>query len=284
MVSMSDAKAGEMTRGGDGTAAHGWLLETAAAAVQAAGVIIADAAGFEPRVVSWKSHDMKIETDLRCEEAIVRCIRARCPNDSIFSEEAGLLAGEGDRTWVIDPLDGTVNFAHGLPFYASSVACVECRPEELAARWDKQIVAAAVVLPASGETYLAERGAGATMNGRRLSLHPFADLSKALVSLGTSVKDHGLPFALRMQELFATEAQKVRNLGALAGELAYVAAGRLDALVMRGTNLWDFAAAALIVREAGGRVSAHELSPGRWLVVAANPGLFPLVYGMAGPP
>ena len=122
-------------------------------------------------------------------------------------------------------------------------------------------MAAAVSLPASGETYLAARGAGATLNGNRLSLRYLADLSKALISLGTSVKDHGLPFALRMQELFAIEAQKVRSLGALAGELAYVAAGRLDALVVRGTNLWDFAAAALLVREAGGRLSARELSP-----------------------
>jgi len=76
----------------------------------------------------------------------------------------------------------------------------------------------------------------------------------------------------------------VRSLGALAGELVYLAAGRLDALVVRGTNIWDFAGAALVVREAGGRISAHELSPGRWLVVAANPGLFPVVHGMAGPP
>jgi myo-inositol-1(or 4)-monophosphatase len=260
------------------------LLETAAAAVQAAGAIITAGVGFEPRVLSWKSHDIKLETDRLCEEAIVQRIRARFPDDSILSEEAGLLAGGGDRTWVIDPLDGTVNFAHGLPFYATSVACVECRPEELSGHWEKQIVAAAVSLPASGETYLAGRGVGATINGRRLLLSYRADLSKALISLGTSVKDHGLPFALRMQELFATEAQKVRSLGALAAELAFVAAGRLDALVMRGTNLWDFAAAALIVREAGGRISAHELSPGRWLVVAANPGLFQIVNGMAGPP
>jgi len=282
---LSDGKAGEIAHGGgEVTTAPGGLLETAAAAVQAAGAVISGAAGFEPRVLSWASHDIKLEMDRLCEEAIVRSIRACFPNDSILSEEAGLLAGEGDQTWVIDPLDGTVNFAHGLPFYASSVACVECRPEELSARWDTATVAAAVSLPASGETYLAGRGAGATLNGRRLALVDHADLSRALVSIGTSVKDHGLPFALRMQELFATEAQKVRSLGALAAELAYVAAGRLDALVVRGTNLWDFAASALIVREAGGRVSAHELSPGRWLVVAANPGLFQIVDGMAGPP
>jgi myo-inositol-1(or 4)-monophosphatase len=282
-VTLNDLNAGGYG-GGDDTAANGSLLAVAAAAVQAARAVIADAAGFEPRVVSWKSHDIKLEMDHLCEEAIVRCIRAQCPGDWILSEEAGLLAGEGGRTWVIDPLDGTVNFAHGLPFYASSVACVQCQPEELSQRWEKDIVAAAVSLPATGETYLAARGAGATVNGRRLALRHLSDLSKALISLGTSVKDHGLPFALRMQELFAIEAQKVRSLGALAGELAYVAAGRLDALVMRGTNIWDFAGAALIVREAGGRVSAHELTPGRWLVVAANPGLFQIVNGMAGPP
>ena len=284
-MTLSDGKADEMTRGGgNGRAAQEALLETAAAAVQAAGAAIAGAAGSEPRVISWKSHDIKLEMDRLCEEAIVRRIRASFPADPILSEETGLLAGEGPRTWVIDPLDGTVNFAHGLPFYASSVACVQCRPEELSERWEKEVVAAAVSLPASGETYLAARGAGATLNGNRLSLRHVADLSKALISLGTSVKDHGLPFALRMQELFATEAQKVRSLGALAGELAYVAAGRLDALVMRGTNLWDFAAAALLVREAGGSISTRELSPGRWLVVAANPGLFQIVNGMAGPP
>jgi len=256
------------------------LLETAAEAVHAAEAVLETASGGEIKVLSWLSHDLKLEVDRLCESAVVEKIRDRFPEDSILTEESGLLPGTTDRTWVVDPLDGTVNFAHGLPFYAISVACASCRPQVLSACWANQVEAAALSLPPQGEMYLATRGGGATCNGIRLSLPPAVALGRALVCLGVSARDGGLPRSVRIFEALAQNAQKVRSLGALAGELACLAAGRLDALVQRGTNLWDFAGAALVVQEAGGRVQAEEFAPGRWQVVAGNPGLFDSILAL----
>lgn len=256
------------------------LLETAADAVRAAEAVLETAAGGEIRVLSWMSHDLKLELDRLCESAMIERIREEYPADSILTEESGLLRGTSERTWVIDPLDGTVNFSHGLPFYAISIACASCRPEQLYRCWQTHAEAAVVSLPPHGETFRATRNGGATRNGNPLHLADRADLSKALVCLGVSVKDGALPFTLRVIEAFAGQAQKVRSLGALAGELAFLAAGRIDALVQKGTNIWDFLASGLLISEAGGRFEAAEFAPGRWKVVAGNPGLFDRVEAM----
>jgi myo-inositol-1(or 4)-monophosphatase len=250
------------------------FLESAVDAVHAAEAVLETALDGEIRVLSWLSHDLKLEVDRLCETAVVDSLRDQHPDDSILSEESGLLRGSSEGTWIVDPLDGTVNFAHGLPFYAISVAYSSCRPESLHALWQTHTEVAAISLPSQREMYLATRGGGATRNDVSLSLAPHAELERAMVCLGVSPKNGALPFSLRMVETLAGRAQKLRSLGAIAGELAFLAAGRFDALVQRGTNLWDFAAAALLVTEAGGRFEAEEFAPSRWQVVAANPGLF----------
>jgi myo-inositol-1(or 4)-monophosphatase len=250
------------------------LLDAASDAIDSAEATLEIAAGGEIRVMSWLSHDVKLEIDRLCEEAAIERIQQQYPDDSILSEESGLIRGTTNRTWVVDPLDGTVNFSHCFPFYAISVACVSCSPEELRLFWRTNVEAAAICIPPLEETFCAVRDGGATLNGSPLALAPAYELDKALICLGMSAKDGALPFTLRMAETFAKRAQKMRNLGAIAGELAFLAAGRLDALVQRGTNLWDFIGAALIVREAGGKIDAEEFAPGRWQVVAGNPGLF----------
>jgi myo-inositol-1(or 4)-monophosphatase len=250
------------------------LLEAAVDAVHAAEAVLETALAGEIRVLSWLSHDLKLEVDRLCETAVVDSLRDQHPDDSILCEESGLLRGSSDGTWIVDPLDGTVNFAHGLPFYAISVAYASCRPESLHALWQTHTEVAAISLPPQREMYLATRGGGAMRNDVPLSLPPQTELEKALVCLGVSPKNGALPFSLRMVEKLAGRAQKLRSLGAIAGELACLAAGRFDALVQRGTNLWDFAAAALLITEAGGRFEAEEFAPSRWQVVAANSGLF----------
>jgi myo-inositol-1(or 4)-monophosphatase len=250
------------------------LMDTAADAVHAAEAVLETAAGGEIRVLSWMSHDLKLELDRLCEEAMIDRIRDQYPDDSILTEESGLFRGTTERTWVLDPLDGTVNYSHGLPFYAISAACASCRPEILHKSWKTHVEAAAVSLPPYRETFLATREGGATRNGVALRLAERGEMDKALVCLGVSVKDGALPFSLRMIEAFAASAQKIRSLGAIAGELACLAAGRIDALVQKGTNIWDFLAAGLLIMESGGRFEAEEFAPGRWQVVAGNQGLF----------
>lgn len=248
------------------------LLGTAEGAARAAAAILCASATGQARVIGRPDHDLKLDVDLACEEAIIAHIRDRHPSDSILSEEKGLLAAPGARTWVVDPLDGTVNFAHGLPLYCTSVACLSCRPDSLAAGWAESLEAAAVLFPATGELYLAARGEGATLDGVPLAATAVSSLDEALVSVAVRAKDGDLPFCLRLAGSFAAEAQKVRFLGFVAGELAMLAAGRLDAVVTRGANLWDISAGALIAREAGATVSASPCARG-WQLVAAAAGI-----------
>lgn len=258
------------------------LLATAAGAARAAGALLASLPPGSPRVTARPDHDMKLDVDTMCEQAIVSAIRGSFPADSILAEEGGLLAASGGRTWVVDPLDGTVNYGHGLPLYCTSVACLSCRPDELSDRWSESLEVAAVLFPATGELYLAGRGAGATLNGEPLCLSADGTLAHALVCVGVRARDGDLPFCLRLVGSFAAEAQKVRSLGFAAGELAFLAAGRVDAVVVRGTSLWDFCAGALLVREAGGVVTASPVPPRGWLVTAARAGIHAEVSAIVG--
>jgi myo-inositol-1(or 4)-monophosphatase len=268
-----------------GSEAHGTALVRAAEeAARAAGRVLAEREPGPARVTGLGAHDVKLDIDVLCERAITAVIRERFPGDSILSEEAGLAPGDGPRTWVVDPLDGTVNFWHGLPLYCVSVACLSCRPERLDEGWADALEAAAVLVPALGEMYLAGRDAGATLNGRPLALPSEGSLEHALVCVGIRARDGDLPYSLRMVATFAAEAQKVRSLGFAAGELAFLAAGRIDALVLRGTNLWDFCAGALLVREAGGILTAVPAPAHGWQVAASHAGIHDGVAALAGSP
>jgi myo-inositol-1(or 4)-monophosphatase len=154
------------------------------------------------------------------------------------------------------------------------VACLSCRPDQLTEKWSESLEAAAILVPATGDLYLAARGLGATLNGSPLVPGRAGTLADALVCVGVRARDGDLAFCLRMVGSFAAEAQKVRCLGHVAGELALLAAGRLDAVVVTGTNLWDFCAGALIAREAGATLSACPAPTRGWLLTAAHAGIF----------
>ncbi|HEX8853853.1 MAG TPA: inositol monophosphatase family protein, partial [Pyrinomonadaceae bacterium] len=159
-------------------------------------------------------------------------------------------AGSGYR-WIIDPLDGTTNYAHGYPCFCVSVAL------EHAGR----IVIGVIYDPVRDETFAAERGEGATLNGRRVSVSNVSDLNRALLCTG-------FPYDVRSRSDFARhfynfimQAQAVRRDGSAALDLAYVACGRFDGFWEEGLRPWDVAAGVLLVEEAGGRVSRYDGSP-----------------------
>ncbi|MCU0561724.1 MAG: hypothetical protein MUD16_16225 [Desulfobacterales bacterium] len=221
-------------------------------------------------------HDVKLETDRQCETAIVAAIRERFPDHAILTEESGELPGAGEFAWIIDPLDGTVNFWQGLPFFCTSIACLRRSPSG-AAKGDGGLAGAPVVgvvfLPFSGEMFCGMPGRGAFLNDRAIGVGPAQELADAVVSVSFGKTPATMQRMRRRLAALLPQVRKARCLGAAAAELAYVAAGFLDGILYEGLKLWDFAAGKIILEEAGGWLEAAETEPDLWRLAAGSPGV-----------
>lgn len=186
------------------------------------------------------------EIDKGSEEKIIKIIKRHYPNHAILAEESGALDASSDYKWVIDPLDGTTNYLHGLPVY-----CVT-----LGIEYKGEIVAGVVYDPNLDELFTAEKGAGAYLNGKRMRVSQRARLIESLLVTGFPYDIAQNPDnAIGHFVNFLVEGQGLRRLGSAALDLSYVAAGRFDGFWEVNLNPWDMAAGVLFVREAGGRVT-----------------------------
>jgi myo-inositol-1(or 4)-monophosphatase len=247
------------------------MLNIAVKAARRAGSIINRAAlegAFEVRAKN--RNDFVTQVDRAAEQAIVEIIRRAYPGHAVLAEESGASAGARDEyRWVIDPLDGTTNFIHGFPQYCVSIALQH-----------KDVLTQAVVYdPGKNELFTASRGRGAFLDDRRIRVSKCADLKDALVGTGFPFKELGrLDLYLRQLRALMGGSAGVRRAGSAALDLAYVAAGRLDAFWEMGLSRWDMAAGALLIQEAGGLASDLEgnaafMESGD--IVAATPKLLP---------
>ena len=231
------------------------MLNFAIQTAREAGKILADKFGRTLQVSNKGDIDLVTEADIAAERLIVERIRSYHPRHAILTEESGDVISLGDAgsgyKWVIDPLDGTTNYAHGYPVFCVSVALEH----------EGRIVLGVVYDPTRDELFAAERGGGATLNGRSLRVSETDELNGALLCTGFpyDVRDRG-DFARHFRN-FIMRAQSVRRDGAAALDLAYVAAGRFDAFYEEGLRPWDVAAGVLLVEEAGGRVTHYDGSP-----------------------
>ena len=206
--------------------------------------------------------DLVTEVDLEIERMFRALIAERFPDHAVLAEEMGetgpsTAAGTGaipQCRWVFDPLDGTSNYAHGIPIFCSA----------LALEVDGEIVVGAVFDPNRNELYTAERGVGAWLNGERLRVSDTSALSEAMLVTGFpyDVREK-LDDYLSLFGEYLRSARAVRRLGSAAIDLCWVAAGRMDAFWERGLKVWDMMAGGLIVQEAGGRVTALDGGPWR---------------------
>jgi Archaeal fructose-1,6-bisphosphatase and related enzymes of inositol monophosphatase family len=216
--------------------------------------------------------DIVTEADREVEALIRRRLGEERPGDGFLGEETGAEAGTSGVTWVVDPIDGTVNYAYGIPAYAVSIAAVTGEP--VVGEWDA--VAGAVFNPASGELFHAAAGEGAWLDGARLAVNAEPSAAGALLAtgFGYDVATHAGDLA-RVARVMPI-ARDVRRVGAASLDFAFVAAGRFDGYFERGLQPWDHAAGALVVTEAGGLVGGFDDVDawGRRLFVAAGPGLF----------
>lgn len=225
------------------------------------GAVPGEAVAASARAKSTRT-DLVTEADTASERLIVERLSTQRPEDGILAEEGTRRESRSGLVWVVDPLDGTVNFFYGFPSFAVSIACTAAG----------RSVAAAVTDPSRDETFVATRGGGAFLAGERLETRVPPALSEALVATGFSY-DSG-----RRREQASTLVgvlpcvRDVRRAGAASLDLCWVAAGRLDAYYEGGLLPWDEAAGTLVVEEAGGRVSHHDgLLDGAETLVAAPP-------------
>lgn len=189
--------------------------------------------------------------DKRCEKVIREELEKARPGYSFLMEESGSVAGnDADHRWIIDPIDGTTNFIHSIPFFALSVA-LERKGE---------LLAAVTYNPITDELFTAERGQGAFLNNRRLRVAARKSLADSVVVLGLPNIGNEDRHVQSQRELaqFQPKVAGIRQIGSAALELAYVAAGRIDVMLARGLEPWDTAAGILMVREAGGISSSAE--------------------------
>lgn len=227
-------------------------LEQVIGWAKAAGKIARDAFLAEHQVGYKGATDVVTEVDHQCEALILASIREAFPSHSILAEESGALNSGNADCWYIDPLDGTVNYAHRIPIYVISIAFALQGQLQLSVVYD----------PSRDECFAAERGKGAWLNGVRMTASSCNDLQKALLSTGFPY--HSLEKFndnLRIFGALTRTTQGVRRLGCAALEVCYVACGRTDGYWEQEINAWDIAAGALIVEEAGGVVTDLQGQP-----------------------
>jgi myo-inositol-1(or 4)-monophosphatase len=243
------------------------LRDAAAEFAREAGAIVRSGWGLIHAPERKGRIDLVTEFDRRSEELLLSRIAQRFPGDAVLAEESGGHATRGSTSgvrWVIDPLDGTTNFAHNYPFFAVSIG-VEAEGE---------LVAGAVFDPVRDEMFAAARGYGATLSGAPLRVSTITRLEDALLVTGFpyDVREHP-ERVMPAFEGFLTRAQGVRRDGSAALNLCYVAAGRFDGFWEPTLSAWDTSAGTVIVREAGGRVTDYSgaaFVPGKTSILATN--------------
>jgi myo-inositol-1(or 4)-monophosphatase len=245
------------------------MLAAAEEMARGAGEILMGHLGREHQVTYKGEIDIVTEADRAAEEYLAAEVSRRFPDHGLMAEEGSAATGSAPYTWVIDPLDGTTNFAHGFPFFCVSIALVD----------GKGPLVGVVHDPTRPETFTATRGGGAFLNGRPLRVSTEDDLGHSLLATG-------FPYHIRQGgetnldnfAAFAVLSRAVRRAGSAALDLCYVAAGRFEGYWELVLRPWDMAAGALVVTEAGGRVT--DVRGGRWSlestgVLASNGPLHP---------
>ncbi len=237
-------------------------LDVAISAAREAGQLLRENFGGPLDVNAFEAHDIKLDLDVKTQELITQRVLAAFPDHAILGEEG--LAGNQDSPWqwIIDPIDGTVNYFYGLPHFCISIAL----------RHGEQIELGVIYDPSRDELWQAERGGPALLNGKVIHASDRAKLSDCIVSVGLSKSPETISSGVPMLMAYSQRARKCRLMGSAALDLAYVACGRLDAYVEQSVSLWDVAAGQILVESAGGHyeVKPSATKPGKIAVIATN--------------
>jgi myo-inositol-1(or 4)-monophosphatase len=229
------------------------LLNFAVSVAREAGGFLIDRLGRALQVSNKGAIDLVTEADLASEKLIIERIRSHYPRHAILAEESGdseanSSSSAAEWKWIIDPLDGTTNYAHGYPCFCVSIGVERLGQLEIGVVYD----------PMRNEMFAAERGLGATLNERPMRVSAVAELNRAMLCTGFPYDVRERPDFARDFTNFTMRAQAVRRDGSAALDLAYVACGRFDGFWEDGLNPWDIAAGVLLIEEGGGTVTDFE--------------------------
>jgi myo-inositol-1(or 4)-monophosphatase len=238
------------------------FLDVAIEAARAAGQLLRENFHQPLLVNSAEKHDIKLEIDVRTQELITRLLLERFPRHALYGEEGIVGDQSAEYQWVVDPLDGTVNFFYGIPHFCTSIAL----------RRREEVIAGVIYDPVRDELWAGRTDAKPTLNGREFRVSERAQLSEAILSVGLSKTGVTIEAGLPLLQDMVHRARKCRLMGSAALDMAYVACGRFDAYIEQGVSLWDIAAGSLLVQNAGGRV---EMMPrpeakDKYRVIASN--------------
>jgi myo-inositol-1(or 4)-monophosphatase len=237
-------------------------LEVAKEAACAAGRLLRAHFQKPLTVNATTAHDIKLEVDVLAQDLITKILLERFPEHALYGEEGIVGDQSSDHQWVVDPLDGTVNFFYGIPHFCVSIAL----------RFRGEVMVGVIYDPIRDELWTGEKGEPPLLNGNSIRVSLRTKLAEAVVSIGLAKTSATIEAGLPVLEEMVHRVRKCRMLGSAALDMAYVACGRLDAYIEQGISLWDIAAGLLLVEAAGGRVEMEARSdmPDKFRIVASN--------------
>ncbi len=237
-------------------------LEAAVTAARNAGALLRNHFGKPLEVNEVARHDIKLEIDVRTQDQITRELLGRFPAHALYGEEGIVGDQASEFQWVVDPLDGTVNFFYSVPHFCVSIAL----------RQAGRIILGVIYDPMRDELWQVGEGEPARLNGEPCRVSRRTELSEAILSVGLSKTGTTIEAGLPLLQSFVRRARKCRMMGSAALDMAYVACGRLDAYIEPGVSLWDIAAGKILVENAGGRVEMTERTDfkNKYSVVASS--------------
>jgi myo-inositol-1(or 4)-monophosphatase len=237
-------------------------LDAAEKAARAAGELLRQNFQQPLRVNSALAHDIKLEIDVQSQELITRLLLEEFPEHALYGEE-GIVGDQlGEHQWVVDPLDGTVNYFYGIPHFCISIAL----------RLRGEIIVGVIYDPIREEMWTGQKGESPKLNGHHFRVSDRADLAEAVISVGLAKTGETIDANLPLLREMIHRVRKCRVLGSAALDMAYVACGRFDAYIEQGISLWDIAAGWLLVETAGGTVDLRprEDMKDKYRIVASN--------------
>ena len=218
-------------------------LKTAIEAARAAAVLLRENFGKTPDVNTFEAHDIKLDLDVRSQELITGILLSRFPDHAIYGEEGIAGDPESPFQWIVDPIDGTVNYFYGIPHFCISIAL----------RKEGKMVVGVILDPMRNELWEVMEGCTPLLNGQPCAVSSRTQLADAVLSVGFAKAKSTIDAGLPLFEKMVYRARKCRLMGSAALDLAYVASGRLDAYIESSVSLWDIAAGQLLVEAAGGK-------------------------------
>ena len=237
-------------------------LDAAEKAARAAGELLRQHFQRPLRVNSTEAHDIKLEIDVKTQELITRLLLKEFPHHALYGEEGLVGDQSSEHQWIVDPLDGTMNYFYGIPHFCVSIAF----------RFQGEIIVGVIYDPIRDEMWSGQKGEKPRLNGQHFHVSTRTDLAEAVISVGLSKTGVMIESNFPLLQQMVQRARKCRLLGSAALDMAYVACGRFDAYIEQGISLWDIAAGWILVESAGGIVDLRPRKDmkDKYSIIASN--------------